>query len=76
MPLASIEAVSPPIEESRRKVLRSVVPLELMQAEKTVPVVLVPEPVPSDARMGLPPALARRAERPSGAPSVGSLSSR
>ena len=57
-------------------VLRSLVHLELRQAEKSIPVVLVPDPVPDpvpgDARMVLPPALVRRVEILTGAPSVGS----
>ena len=53
-------------------VLRSLVHLELGQVEKSVPVVLVLDLVPGDARMVLPPALVRRVEILTGAPSVGS----
>ena len=56
-----VETVSPPIEELRRMVLRSVVPLGLLWAEKAVPVMLAPEPVPGAARMGRPRVLGRRA---------------
>ena len=76
LPLAPVGAGSPPVEGSRRKVLRSVVLLELKRAEKWVPVVLVPDPVPGDARMVLPPALARSVERLTRAPSAGSPPSR
>ena len=72
LPLASVGAGSPLVEGSRWKVLRSMVLSELKRAEKWVPVMLVPDPVPGDTRMVLPPALARRVGRPTGALSVGS----
>ena len=63
---------SPPAWGSRRMVLRLLAHLELRQAEKWVPVVLVSDPVLGDARMTLPPALAHRIGVLTGAPSVGS----
>ena len=52
--------------------LRLVVPLGLLWAEKTAPVVTVPKPVPGAARMGLPRVLDCRAGRLTGSPSAGS----
>ena len=72
LPLALVGAGSPPVEGSRRKVLLSVVLLELKQAEKWVPVVMVPDLVPGNAWMALLPALARRVGILTKAPSVGS----
>ena len=42
--LPLVGKVLPPVEESRQKVLRSVVRLGLLLAERKVPVVLVLEP--------------------------------
>ena len=70
--LPPVEKVSSPVKESRRKVLRSVVPLGLQWVEKAAPVVMAPEPVPGTARMGLPRALDRRARKLTGSPSAGS----
>ena len=72
LPLALVGVVSPLVKGSRQKVLQLVVLMELERAEKWVPVVLVPDPVSGGARMVLLFALARRAERPIGAPSAGS----
>ena len=72
LPLALAFPASPPAWGLKRMVLRLLVHLELRQAEKWIPVVLVPNPVPGDAQMALPPALARRVGRLTGAPSVGS----
>ena len=69
--LPPVEKMSPPVEESRRKVLRSVVPLGLQWAEKAAPVVMAPEPVPGAVRMGLPRALDHRAGKLTGSPSAG-----
>ena len=63
-----VETVPPPVEELRRMVLRSVVPLGLLWVEKVVPVVLAPEPVPGVARMGRPRVLGRRARILTGSP--------
>ena len=70
--LAPVETVSPSVEESRRKVFWSMVPLGLMWAERMVLVMMVPEPIPGGARMGLPRILDRHIGRLIGSPSVGS----
>ena len=67
-----VETVSPPVEELRRMVLWSVVPLGLLWAEKAVPVVLALEPVSGAARMGRPRVLGRRARILTGSPSTDS----
>ena len=60
---APIGPEAPLAEGSRRKVLRSRVLLELMLAGKSVLVLLlVPDSVPSVARMARPPVLFYRAE--------------
>ena len=73
LPLALVGAQSPPAEGLRRKVLRLLVLLELKPKGKQVPVSLLPVPVPSDARIPLPPVLAHRAKVATRAPSIGSL---
>ena len=70
--LPPVEKVSPLVEEARRKVLWSVVPLGLLWAEKAAPVVMVPKPVPGAARMVLPRVLDRRARKLTGSLSAGS----
>ena len=74
--LPPIEKVSPPVKESRQTVLRSVVPLGLLWAEKAVPVVMAPEPVLGAARMGWPRVLDRLTGMLIGSPSAGSLPAR
>ena len=71
--LPPVEKVPPPVEESRGMVLRSVVPLGLLWAEKVVTVVMAPEPVLGAARMGRPHVLGRLAGMLTGSPSAGSL---
>ena len=70
--LAPVGARSPPVEGSRRKVLRSLALLELMPEGKQVPVSLLPVPVLGVARTALPPAFVHHAGVVIGAPSVGS----
>ena len=70
--LAPVGTVSPPVEELRRKVLRSVVLLGLVQVAKMVPVVLVPGPDPGAVRMGLPRILNCHTGRLTGSPSADS----
>ena len=70
--MAPFGMVLPPVEELRRKVLRSVVLLGLVRVAKMVPVVLVPGPVPGAARMGLPCILNCRTGRLTKSPSAGS----
>ena len=71
-----VDKVSPPVEGLRWMVLRSVVPLGLLWAEKAVQVVMAPEPVPSAARMGRPRVPGRRARMLTGSPSASSLPAR
>ena len=71
-----IDEVSPPVEGLRRMVLRSVVPLGLLWAEKAVPVVKALEPVPGATRMGRPRVPNRRAGMLTGSPSASSLPAR
>ena len=63
---------SPPVEGSRRKVLRLLALLELRLAGKLVPVWLLSDPVPDVARMARPPVLAHCAKGVTGALSVDS----
>ena len=74
--LPPIEKVSPPVKESRLTVLRSMVPLGLLWAEKVDRVVMAPKPVLGTARMGRLRVLGRLAGMLTGSPSAGSLLAR
>ena len=71
-----VDKVSPPVEGLTRMVLRSVVPLGLLWAEKAVPVVMAAEPVPSATQMDQPRVPGRRAGMLTGSPSASSLPAR